>query len=199
MPPTDFEAVRKDLESKIRRKASEIDLLSYMMYPKVFLDFDEHRKHYSDTSLLPTKPFFYGMKPGDEITAELEQGKNIILKFLATGEPDPDGVREVFFELNGQPRVARTRDLSLKASANVHRKADPGQPGHVAAPMPGKISAISVKVGDKVTARQKLMNIEAMKMETSVYAGIDGKIASIEVTVGSTIKPQDLLAVIEPA
>ncbi len=197
MPPTDFEAVRKEVEGKIRRKVGELDLQSYLMYPAVFPAYEEHHKHYSDTSLLPTIPFFYGMKPGDEITVDLEPGKSIIIKFLAIGEPDPDGIREVFFELNGQPRVARIRDESLKASTQVHRKADPNDPGHVAAPMPGKISAVSVKVGQKVAKGQKLMNIEAMKMETSVYAGVDGTIASIDVAVGSTIRAQDLLAVIE--
>jgi pyruvate carboxylase len=82
-------------------------------------------------------------------TAELEPGKSIIIKFLTIGEPDEDGTREVFFELNGQPRSVRVADRSLKSVASHHVKADPDQPGQVAAPMPGKVSAWSCRLASR--------------------------------------------------
>ncbi len=199
LPATDFESIKKELAAKMKDDPSEADLLCYLMYPKVFLGYHNHFKQFGDTSLLPTDVFFYGMKPGTEITTELEAGKSIIIKFLTVGEPDEEGVREVFFELNGQPRSARIADSSLKTTATQHVKADPDQPGQVASPMPGKVSALVVQVGQPVKKGDKLLSIEAMKMETAVYAPIDGTIKDVRVKPGSSVDSRDLLLVVEPA
>ena len=197
LPETDFEAIRKELAGKLREEPDETDLLCYLMYPKVFLDLAAHRKQFGDTGILPTEVFFHGMKPGHEINAELEPGKSIIIKFLTIGEPDEDGTREVFFELNGQPRSVRVADRSLKSVASHHVKADPDQPGQVAAPMPGKVSALVVQAGQPIKKGDKLLSIEAMKMETAVYAPIEGVIKEIRVKPGTAVESRDLLLVIE--
>jgi pyruvate carboxylase len=199
LPETDFNKLIKELETKMHGAPSETDLLCYLMYPKVFLDLVTHRKQFGDTGLLPTDVFFHGMKPGTEITTELEAGKSIIIKFLTVGEPDDEGTREVFFELNGQPRSARVTDRSLKSTAIHHVKADPDQPGHVASPMPGKVSALIVQTGQPVKKGDKLLSIEAMKMETAVYAPIDGVIKEVRVKTGSPVDARDLLIVVDAA
>lgn len=197
LPDTDFKAITKELAGKLGGEPPETDLLCYLMYPKVFLDLVAHRKQFGDSSLLPTEVFFYGMKPGQEVNTEIEPGKSIIIKFLTIGEPDEDGTREVFFELNGQPRSARVADRSLKSTASHHVKADPDQPGQVAAPMPGKVSALVVQVGQPVKKGDKLLSIEAMKMETAVYAPVDGVIKDIRIKTGTPVESRDLLMVIE--
>ena len=169
------------------------------MYPKIFLDLIAHRKQFGDTALLPTDVFFHGMKPGTEITTELEAGKSIIIKFLTVGEPDEEGVREVFFEMNGQPRSARIADRSLKSTAIHHVKADPDEPGHVASPMPGKVSALVVQAGQPVKKGDKLLSIEAMKMETAVDAPSDGVIKDVRVKTGSPVEARELLIVVDAA
>jgi len=199
LPKTDFAKVRKELESKIRRTPTEEDLMSYLMYPKVFVDFETHRKEFADTSSIPTEEFFFGMRIGKEVNIELEPGKTLIVKLIAIGEPDDEGMRTLYYELHGQPRSARIPDKTRAATKPVHAKADPDNPMHVGSPMPGKVGSVAVKAGQVVKKGDKLLSIEAMKMETAVYAPIDGKVAEIKVAVGATIDSKDLLVVMQDA
>ena len=196
LPKTDFEALRKELSGKVHHTPTETDLLCYLMYPKIFTEYDAHRRDFGDSSILPSDVFFHGMRPGAEITVELEPGKSMIVKFLTVSAPDEDGTREVFYELNGQPRSARVADRSLKSAAIHHVKADPEQPGQVAAPMPGKVSSLAVQSGQAVKKGDKLLSIEAMKMETAVYAPVAGVVTDIRVKPGTPVQGRDLLLVI---
>jgi pyruvate carboxylase len=197
LPKVDFNATKKELSAKIHRQASDLDVMSYLMYPQVFLDFSKHAALYSDTSVIPTPNFFYGLAPGEEINIEIEPGKSLIVKFLTTGEPREDGTRTVFFELNGQPREVVVPDRSLGATLHKHPKADPDDPNHIPAPMPGKVSTVAVKKGEPVKAGARLLSIEAMKMETAVYSPRDATVADVLVKPGSTISAADLLVVLE--
>ncbi|MCX6625581.1 MAG: biotin/lipoyl-binding protein, partial [Acidobacteria bacterium] len=127
---------------------------------------------------------------------ELEPGKTLIVKLLTIGEPD-NGYRTVFFELNGRPREVNVRDRSIKVAAEARAKADPANPGHVAAPIPGALTSIAVELNQRVEKGEKLMVMEAMKMQTTVYAPIAGRVAQKLIPVGATVEPKDLLMVIE--
>ncbi len=199
LPPTNFDNVRRELQEKLRREPTETDLLNHLMYPAVFAEFENHRRQYGDTSILPTDVFFHGMRPGVEYSVDLEPGKAMIAIFLTVGEAGEDGMREVFYELNGQPRSVRIADRSRKATVQQRVKADPDNPGHVASPMPGKVSSLSAQAGQPVKKGDKLLSIEAMKMETAVYAPIDGVVKDIRVKPGSLVESRDLVLVIEPA
>jgi pyruvate carboxylase len=196
LAPVNLEETRAAVEKKVGRKVVDTDLASYLMYPDVFQKFDAARSRYGDLTVLPTQAFFYGMKPGEEIAVDLEAGKTLVVKFLSMSEPHPDGTRTVFFELNGQPREALIRDRSLKAHAKVTLKADPANPGHVGAPIPGAVTAISVELNQIVKKGDKLLIMEAMKMQTTVYAPISGKVLERHAQVGQTVEPKDLLLVI---
>jgi pyruvate carboxylase len=137
------------------------------------------------------------MTPGEEIGVEIEEGKILITKFLTVGEPHPDGTRAVFFELNGQPRDVMVTDTSLEATVKTAVKADPANKTHVAATMPGMIVTVAAKEGDSVAKGQKLLSLEAMKMETTVYAEKDGKIGQVLVKPGSQVQTGDLLVTVE--
>jgi len=133
-----------------------------------------------------------------EVPIQIEPGKTLLMKFLTVGEPDPDGMRTVFFELNGQPREIKVQDKSLAGKTRAQiPKADRENVSHVGAPMPGKISAVSVSLGQSIARGDKLLSIEAMKMETAVYSHRDGKIAKIHVQPGVTVSTGDLLVEIE--
>jgi pyruvate carboxylase len=175
-----------------------LEVLSYILYPKVFPEFVEHQKRYSDTSVLPTPVFFHGMHPGDETSIEIEQGKTLILKYLTVGEPHADGTRTVFFELNGQPREVVTLDKSLTAKTAARPKATPGNPLEIAAPMPGVISKMLVATGEEVSPGQKLFVLEAMKMETTVCAEKPGIASLITVSAGGQVEGGDLVVKLEP-
>ncbi|HLJ92938.1 MAG TPA: pyruvate carboxylase subunit B, partial [Gemmataceae bacterium] len=193
LPPADFATTRRQLERKLRRPVSEQEVVTQLLYPRVFTDFLTHEQRYSDTSLLPTPVFFYGMEPGEEISVDIEKGKTLIIKFLTVGDPHPDGRRLVFFELNGQPREVLVEDQSLAGEARKHPKAEPADPRQVAAPMPGLVVTVTVAPGEEVAAGQKLFTLEAMKMETTVYAEQAGKVADVLVKPGTQVEAGDLL------
>jgi pyruvate carboxylase len=197
LPAADFDEVRSGLEKEIGRKAGHDQVLSYLLYPKVFVDFAKIRRRYSDVSVLPTPMFFYGMEGGHEIAVDIEAGKTLVVKFLTVGEPHPDGARTVFFELNGQPREVNVRDQSLKSEKRIQPKVDPSNPGHIGAPTPGLITGLFVQPGREVKRNDKLLTLEAMKMQSTIYAPQDGKIVELLIEPGRQVEAKDLLLVME--
>jgi pyruvate carboxylase len=197
MPPVDLKLVAKELAEAIGREPTPRDVMSYLMYPKVFVDFVKQQEKYSDLSVLPTNVFFYGQEPQQETAVEIEPGKTLIIKYLTMGEPHLDGSRTVFFDLNGQPRSTNVRDLSLEPEEKSRPKADRNDPAAIGAPMPGLVVTVAVKLGDKVAAGAKLLTLEAMKMETTLYAERDGKVTELLVTPGTQVDTNDLLLRLE--
>jgi pyruvate carboxylase len=197
MPPIDFDAVAEEITQAIGRAPSHRDVMSYLMYPKVFTDFVKHQEKYSDLSALPTDVFFYGQEPQQETAVDIEPGKTLIIKYLTVGDPHPDGRRTVFFDLNGQPRSINVQDLSLEPEQKNRPKADRDKPNEIGAPMPGLVVAVAVKAGDQLEAGAKLMTLEAMKMETTLYAERAGKVAELLVTPGTQVDTNDLLLRLE--
>ena len=197
LPPADFAAAAKEIHEKTRRDPREEDVLSYLLYPQVFLDYADHRQQYGDTSTIPTTNFFYGLQAGEEIAVEIERGKTLIIRYLTTGDVRDDGTRSVFFELNGQPRDILVLDRSAEATRTQHPKAAPDNPNHIAAPMPGKISSVAVRAGQKVQEGERLLSIEAMKMETAVYSPRDASVGEVLVATGGVVEARDLLVVLK--
>jgi pyruvate carboxylase len=193
LPPVDFALARKDVEKQVNRPVNDRDLLSYLLYPRVFPDLVMHQTKYSDTSVLPTPVFFHGMEPGEEVSIDIERGKTLIVKFLTVGEAHADGTRTVFFELNGQPREAVVQDRKLGGKTAAKRKAEPGNPLHVGAPMPGLVVRVLVAPEDHVAPGQKLCTLEAMKMETTLQADRAGQVAEVLVRAGTQVETGDLL------
>ena len=173
LAPIDLDKVRADVHAKTWREITDEEFASYLMYPKVFLDYLKDRLDYGRVSVLPTPLFFHGMEPNDEVSVDIERGKTLIVRFLAVSDPHEDGTRTVFFELNGQPRSVKVPDRSQVAVKPPRRKADVGNAHHVAAPMPGTVATVAVSQGGKVARGEVLVTIEAMKMETSVRADRD--------------------------
>jgi len=193
LPPADLAAAAAELEKKFGRKFSQRDVVTYLIYPRVYSDFLTQQDQYGDLSVLPTPTFFYGPQLGEEVTIEIEQGKTLIVKLLTVGDAMDDGYRNVFFELNGQQREANVRDKSQKAVAEHRAKADANNAQHVGAPMPGMVVNVAVKVGEQIAKGAKLLSLEAMKMETTLYAERDGKVAEVTVQAGSHVETGDLV------
>jgi pyruvate carboxylase len=198
MAPLDMAAARKDLEQQLDRRVRPDELLSYLLYPEVFLKFDKIRQEFADVSVLPTPVFFYGLKPDQEVTVSIEAGKTLVIRFLATGQPRPNGTRTLFFELNGQPREVNVRDHSLRVVARTHPRADPADPGQVGAPTAGMITRVSVELNQVVGRQTKLITLDAMKMQTNIYAPIAGRVSKIHVAMGDAVEAKDLLITITP-
>ncbi|HEX8871972.1 MAG TPA: pyruvate carboxylase [Candidatus Acidoferrum sp.] len=198
LAPVKFDVERAELEKKLGHAVQKDQLLSYLLYPDVFVKYDKFRQAHADVAVLPTPTFFYGLKPGEEITVEIESGKSMIVKFLTSSDAHPDGTRTLFFELNGQPREVSVRDRALRVTERSHPKASPEDPGHVGAPTAGLISSIAVQVNHAVERGAKLLTLEAMKMQSNIYAPVSGKISKLLVTPGQHVEAKDLLVVIAP-
>ncbi|HZT31654.1 MAG TPA: pyruvate carboxylase [Bryobacteraceae bacterium] len=196
LSPVDFEQTAAVLEKKIGRKPSHDEVLSYLMYPDVFLKFARNRQTWDSVEVLPTPQFYYGAERGKEFTVELEPGKVLAIKFLTVSDPHPEGTRTVFFELNGQPREVTIRDRKLEVKVETKPKADPNQPGQIGAPIPGVVSNVAVEVAQPVKKGDRLLVMEAMKMQSTVYAPVEGKVAQVLVAVGQHVEAKDLLLVI---
>ena len=195
--PVDFEATSDKVRNILKREPTNRDIVTWLLYPKVYEEFVAHQQLNSDTSGLPTPVFFYGQAPAEEMSFDIEPGKTLIVKFLSISDPHPDGKRTVFFELNGQPRDVTVIDKSLEPQASANIKADSANPKHVGASMPGMISTIAVHAGDSVTKGQKLLSLEAMKMETNIASDRDGKIGQVLVKRGTQVAAGDLLITFE--
>ena len=196
LPPTDLDAARAEGEKTVRRRISDSELAGYLMYPKVFAEFAEHQRRHGDVSVLPTPVFFYGMRRDDELFVDIERGKTLVIRFLAIGEADEEGRRTIFFELNGQPREVKIADRAVAPTGPGKRMAADGDPTHVPAPMPGLVVAVTAQVGDRVERGDRLLSIEAMKMETGVFAERDGVVEEVLVGAGTQVDTKQLLMVV---
>ena len=194
LEPVDLEATRAALTKELEGyKVDNEDLNGYLMYPKVFLDYMGRHRQYGPVRSLPTRTFFYGMEPGEEITAEIDPGKTLEIRLQALGETDENGEVKVFFELNGQPRTIRVPNRLVKSSTIQRPKAEEGNANHVGAPMPGVVASVAVSSGQKVKQGDLLLTIEAMKMETGIHAERDATIKALHVQAGGQIDAKDLL------
>ncbi len=198
LTPVDLEATRRKLVKELEGKAvDDEDLNGYLMYPKVFLDYMGRHRQYGPVRTLPTRTFFYGMEPGEEISVEIDPGKILEIRLQAVGETQEDGEVKVFFELNGQPRVIRVPNRLVKSRTAARPKAEPGNPAHVGAPMPGVVASVAVQPGQAVKTGDMLLTIEAMKMETGIHAERDAVVKAVHVQPGGQIDAKDLLVEFE--
>ncbi|WP_112875235.1 pyruvate carboxylase [Paracoccus endophyticus] len=194
MPPVDLGAARAEVQAKLETELDDEDFNGWLMYPKVFSDYAERHKAYGPVRTLPTPAFFYGMEPGEEISVEIDPGKTLEIRMLTLGETDDAGDAKVFFELNGQPRSVRVPNRAVRATSAARPKADPANPDHIGAPMPGVVATVAVQAGQKVNAGDLLLTIEAMKMETGIHADRSATVRALHVAPGQQIDAKDLLA-----
>lgn len=192
----DFEQVKMEMKEK-HLPTREEDVSSYCIYPKVFSDYIDRYHKYGDLSILDTPTYFFGMKPGEEIRVNVEPGKMLLVKLDNITKPDGEGNREIQFELNGMPRELKVHDKHVAESAVTSRKADKDISGEVGATLSGSVVKLLAEKGASVKKGQPVIVTEAMKMETTITAPIDGIVSEIHVKAGQRIESGDLLMVIE--
>ena len=197
LKPVDFDEIREQLQDKNYGEVTEQDIISYVLYPKVFDQFIQTRQQYGNLSLLDTPTFFFGMRNGETVEIEIENGKRLIIKLETISEADENGNRTIYYVMNGQARRITIKDENIKTNANVKPKADKTNPNHIGAQMPGSVTEVKVSVGDEVKVNQPLLITEAMKMETTIQAPFNGVIKKVTVGNGDAIATGDLLIEIE--
>ncbi|MEL6574604.1 MAG: biotin/lipoyl-containing protein, partial [Pseudomonadota bacterium] len=197
MPPADLEAKRQEaMDEMDGHTVDDEDLSSYLMYPKVYLDYMGRRRDYGPVRVLPTPTFFYGMEAGEEVAVDLRPGVTLVIRLQTWSDPDDRGEVKVFYELNGQPRTIRVMDRRVSSAAAKSEKAEEGNPNHVAAPMPGVIGSVAVEPGKKVQAGDLMLTLEAMKMETAIRAEKGGVVERVVQGAGAQVEAKDLLVVL---
>ena len=192
-PAVDFEKVRNELSEKVGFTPKDEQVLSYLMYPQVFLDYCKAYEQFGEVKLLDTPTFFYGMRLGEKINVEIEKGKVLIIRLDEIGEADEEGNRILFFNLNGQRREIVVNDKSVQSTIVHRKKAEPTDKNQYGATMSGSVLQVLVKKGDHVKKGDVLMITEAMKMETAIEARFDGVVDHLYVHPGETIQSGDLL------
>ena len=191
--PVKLRDARADVAEKTKREPSDDDLYSHLMYPQVFAEFAKFQAAYSDVSCLPTPAFFYGLRPGEEVQVNIEEGKVLFIKLINVGAPDKDGRRVISYELNGMPRESTVTDKSIAKEVKSRAKASAGDPLQIGAPIPGMITAMHATVGKAVAKGDKLATLEAMKMQTNILAPADGTVAEVLAGMGEAVEAGDLM------
>lgn len=197
LEPADFDAIKRTLFESLERPVTSQEVLAYALYPKVFEEYTATFKQFGNVSVLDTLTFLYGMRLGEEIEVEIEKGKTLMIKLVSIGEPQKDGKRTIYFELNGQSREVNIQDMTVETDATAKQKADPTNESQIAATMPGTVLKVVAEKGAKVSRGDHLLVTEAMKMETTVQAPFDGIIKEIYVTASEGISTGDLLIEME--
>lgn len=196
LDPYNFDEENKYLEDRFGpSNVNEKELLSYALYPDVYVEWKEFQATFGDVGTLPTHLFLNPMKVGDEVEIPLGKGKDLIVRLSSIQDARPDGTRIVVFEVNGEQWYMTVTDLSSKGEGTDREKAT--EPGHVGAPMPGVVVGLKVKAGNEVQEGEPVATLSAMKMETSIPATKSGTIKRILVTVGAKVDGDDLLMEIE--
>ena len=171
-----------------------------------------------DDALLSTALFRLGPEqPQGVLTAAEVPSPPMLEGFRLNSDPmthavlfDQDGTRHqfevgphydpVFVDRIGElavvPQVGFTYAFSLTPPIGGHHSAHDGD---IIAPMPGKVIAVDVAEGDSVSAGQRLMVLEAMKMEHALTAPFDGTVTELSVTEGGQVQVEAVLAVVEPS
>jgi pyruvate carboxylase len=197
LAPIDFDKEHKLLQAKFDDHVKYTDLLSFLLYPKVFEAYYHKKLAYGTVRKIPTPQFFYGLKQNEEVIIEIDTGKSILVRLLTVGEPDEEGKRKVFMRLNGQTRIIEVLDTNIEVHSHEHKKAEKGKSEHIAAPLQGKISQFFVKEGEQVKTNAPLFTLEAMKMESTITALKEGTVKQIILPAGTLVKAEDLVMVVE--
>ena len=192
LKPVDFDEVKKKLK-EINIEPDDKDIISWCLYPKVLEEFLKHKDEYGDITRMDSSVFFMGMQAGQTTDITIEDGKNLVIKYIGYGELNDDGTQNLVFELNGERREVAIKDKSAVSKNDALVFADINNKLEVGASIPGAVSKVMVKKGDTVAENQVLAIIEAMKMETSVVARAAGVVENVYIKDGQTVKAGELL------
>ena len=197
LDPVDFKQLRDELYKKLGREVTSFDVVAYALYPDVFMSYHNFATQFADVSVLDTPTYLYGMRLGEEIEVEIEQGKTLFIRLASISEPRSDGTRVIYFELNGQSREIIIKDKNIQSDIIELPKADEEDPKQIGATMPGTVIKMLCNEGDKVEKGDYLLITEAMKMETTIQAPFKGVVKRIYVKDGAAISVNDLLVEFE--
>lgn len=196
--PIDFLKVKNELTEKIKYEPSPEEVLSYILYPDVFLTYEDNIRTFGSMFALDTTTFYQGMRSGETIHVNFSPGRSVIVRLDSISTADEAGNRSLFFSLNGQTIQIMMHDKSKEAKVTSVPKAEPTNIKHIGATLSGSVLELLVEKGQVVKKGEPLVVTEAMKMETTIKAPFAGKVAHVYVKNGDILESQDLLLELEP-
>jgi len=194
----DFAVVEKKLIKQLQRDVTPEEVISAVLYPKVFDDYNTFIDSAGPVTKLDTPTFFQGIRRGETVDVEVRHGYHLIIKLNQIGQVDEQGQRTLYYEVNGRKQDIVVRDLSIHETATTKRKAEPTNSNEIGATMSGSVLSVSVHAGDKIGKGTNLLVTEAMKMETTIQAPFDCVIKHVYVAAGDVVDTNDLLIEIAP-
>ncbi|MGL5151359.1 MAG: pyruvate carboxylase [Clostridium sp.] len=198
LEPEDFDKIGEYLKNKFNIEPTMKTKLSYSLYPEVYEDYIKYILEYGDISRLRSDVFFHGLYEGETCEFEFREGKTQIVRLVEIGKLNEDGNRKVEFEINGNRRVIKIKDKTqtikgVLGEDNKFKLADPDNKQEIASSIPGNVIKLLVEKNQEVKEGDTLVVVEAMKMETSIIANIDGTVDEIFIIEGQTVKTGELL------
>lgn len=191
LTPIDFDKEWEAFQQEFGNDYREEDLISFLLYPKVFRDYHVFREFYGYVNFIPTTAFFYGLKIGEEVLIRLDEGKTLIITLQYISAPDEEGKRMVTFAVNGQSRRIQVQDKNAKVEKISNQKIDAHDPKQVGSPLQGKLAKVLVEVGQEVEENSPLFVIEAMKMETTITATQKATVKTVVLNEGVMLEKDD--------
>ena len=184
---TDDDTAALDADSETRRAA-----LNRLLFPAPTKAFEQVREQYGDLSVVDTGVYLYGLEPGSEHAVSIAKGVELFVGLEAISEPDERGMRSVMTTLNGQLRPIAIRDRSVDVDVKSVEKADPANPGQIAAPFSGVVT-VKVSPGEAVAVGQAVATIEAMKMEAAITSPVAGTLKRVAIDTTQQVEAGDLI------
>lgn len=188
------------------------DILSYALFPNVALEYFDERasgrlepepleEPQEESPPLPPTPI---LAPSEFIITV--HGESYRVKVAGAGHKT-EGKRPFFLKIDNRLEEVMVESLTevipstageIEAKPITHSIRPKAQnEGDVTTPIPGKVTSIKVSEGDRVTAGDTVLTVEAMKMENEVHTPIDGVVKEVYVKVGDSVNPDETLVVVE--
>lgn len=196
LEPEDFDYIRSGLIDKLGLEGTDQEVISYALYPKVFVDYVNSIKKDGDFRMMGSDIFFHGLAEGETCEVKIGEGKLLIIKLVEVKNADAEGLRELVFEVNGNRHSVKIKDKDLENMGIVKAStpmADPENPAQIGANIPGNIIKVLVKEGEEVEEKQPVAVIEAMKMETNIISPMKGTVEKVYVKEGQQVKAGELI------
>ncbi|MGI6728024.1 MAG: pyruvate carboxylase [Anaerovoracaceae bacterium] len=201
LPDEDFDKIKEYLDKTYNMDATDKDILSYALYPKVFEDYQKIIKKDGQFKYMGSDIFFHGLQEGETCDIKIAEGKVLVVKLVEIRPVDDEGYRSVVFEINGNRRAVSIKDKDAGKLRNIETTmlADFDDPTQIGANISGSIVKLLVNEGEAVDEGQPIAVIEAMKMETNILAPVKGVIKKIYIKEGTQVSAGELIAKLEIA
>lgn len=200
----DLDHERQELENKIGREPTKQEVVLYLQHPNDAVDFLKFEEKFGKVYVLPPSIFLRqgGFEIGESLTFTDHNGKEHIIE-IGPSTVNEDGETNVFLNVDHHQRMFVFEPDQAEGGpvkANVPSKEellDLAKAGDIRATFSGNVCEILVEEGQEVKAGERVVVMEAMKMQTPIQSEIDGIVTNIYINTGDSLQVGDKIIHIE--